>query len=99
MRSIYINVPFVGELYAELGGVTRARDGRLFDAAKSPGCVELWAGSLHLTLDGPRRRPSLTFLIAAVGLALLIDAQPVPATEQIHKDVVEGLEFSYPTPQ
>ncbi len=107
MKSIYLNVPFVGELFAEVGGVTRARNGRLFDAAKSPGCFELWLGSLHLTLDAPRRRPSLLFVGGVVLLALMVDPAYVGFAaeknrityEQSDKDTVLALEFSYPRPQ
>lgn len=93
MRSIYVNVPFVFEAHVELHGVTRARKGYLIDAAINPGCVELWAGPVHLTLDAPRKRPSLLVVAGLLLVALyteppsidlsdLLDAFSALTTEQ-----------------
>nr|WP_047577304.1 hypothetical protein [Methylobacterium sp. ZNC0032] len=109
MRSFYVNVPFIGEAFVEVGGITRPRQG-FFDAAKNAGCVELWAGSMHLTLDAPRKRPSLIFALALAGVALfveppvefkLIDWLTFSAAdkEQIATAMVVALEITYPSTQ
>lgn len=109
MRSFYVNVPFIGEAFVEVGGITRPRKG-FFDAAKNPGCVELWAGSMHLTLDAPRKRPSLIFALALAGAALFVEP-PVDIKmadwlffsaadkEQNDGAAVVALEITYPSTQ
>lgn len=109
MRSFYVNVPFIFEAHVELHGVTRARKG-LLDAALNPGCVELWAGPVHLTLDAPRKRPSMLFVAGAVMVALfmkppsdaiaaLVDDISAAVTEQARSPQVIALEIFYPSAQ
>lgn len=109
MRSFYVNVPFLFEAHAEIHGETRARRG-LFDAAINPGCVELWAGPVHLTLDAPRKRPSLLFVAGAVVVALfvkppteaivaLVDDISAAVTEHSRSPEVIALEIFYPSAQ
>lgn len=110
MRSIYVNVPFVGEAHVEINGVTHARKGYLIDAALNPGCVEFWAGPVHLTLDAPRKRPSLVFVAVLVAVALFIEPQTTAlarlmdristlATEQAPHGANMTLEPTYPSAQ
>lgn len=56
MRIIDIQVPYITDVYCEIGGITRARDGRFFDADTNPWGIELWAGKVHLIVDRSQRR-------------------------------------------
>lgn len=81
MKIIDVQLPYIGDFYCEIGGITRARDGRFFDALLNPEGVELWAGKVHLIVDrSPRRVPrtvkALAF-VAAVSITSMVGLDDV----------------------